>query len=124
MSEAELAASPVVGKARRAMRKFTAEQRARIVSDSVAPGATVRTVAERHGVRPNLLSYWRAQAGVLAVSPPAGAPRFVPVSVAAAATVDRVEPAGVIEIDLASGCVRVRGIVDGAMLRAALAASR
>ncbi|MEZ5512465.1 MAG: transposase [Steroidobacteraceae bacterium] len=50
MSEAELAASPVVGKARRAMRKFTAEQRQRIVADSVAPGATVRAVAERHCV--------------------------------------------------------------------------
>jgi hypothetical protein len=31
---------------------------------------------------------------------------------------------GVIEIDLSSGCVRVRGIVDGAMLREVLAAAR
>jgi hypothetical protein len=31
---------------------------------------------------------------------------------------------GIIEIDLAGGCVRVRGIVDAQMLREALAAAR
>ena len=39
----------------------------------------------------------------------------------------RVSPAptdGVIEIDLAGGCVRVRGIVDAGMLREVLAAAR
>jgi hypothetical protein len=31
---------------------------------------------------------------------------------------------GIIEIDLANGCVRVRGIVDAQMLREVLAAAR
>jgi hypothetical protein len=31
---------------------------------------------------------------------------------------------GVIEIDLVAGCVRVRGVVDGTMLREVLAAAR
>jgi hypothetical protein len=31
---------------------------------------------------------------------------------------------GLIEIDLVAGCVRVRGIVDGVMLRQVLAAAR
>jgi hypothetical protein len=33
-------------------------------------------------------------------------------------------PDGVIEIDLGTGCVRVRGIVDAQMLREVLAATR
>jgi transposase-like protein len=44
---------------RRVVRKFTAEQRAQMVAQSYAPGVSVREVAQRLGVRPNLLSYWR-----------------------------------------------------------------
>lgn len=96
--------------ARRTVRKFTAEQRARIVAESREAGATVRGVAQRHGIGPTLLSMWRQQAG-------AG---FAAVRVEAPA-----RPAeGVIEIDLDQRTVRVRGVVDGAMLREVLAAAR
>jgi hypothetical protein len=41
--------------------KWTAQQRRRIVADSRVAGASVQEVAERHGVRANLLSAWRRQ---------------------------------------------------------------
>jgi hypothetical protein len=42
----------------------------------------------------------------------------------AAVKVSAAPPDGSIEIDLVAGCVRVRGIVDGTMLREVLAAAR
>jgi transposase len=103
-------------KPRRVLRKYSDEQRRAMVAESLVAGATVRAVAQRHGVRPNLLSYWRRWQGALDGG-------FAAVAVTAP------EPAsspgtGVIEIDLSSGCIRVRGIVGGAMLREVLAAVR
>ena len=81
-------------------------------------GATVRAVAQRHGVRSNLLSYWRCRPAALGE-----AKDFAAVQIATPAPAAAVG-GGVIEIELTSGCVRIRGIVDGAMLREALAAVR
>ena len=95
--------------------KWTAQQRRRIVADSRIAGASVQEVAERHGVRANLLSAWRRQDDASRAAKPV---KFAAVKVSEA-------PAdGSIEIDLVAGCVRVRGIVDGAMLREVLAAAR
>ncbi len=107
----------------RLVRKFTTEQRARAVAESLQPGASVRVVAERHGVRPNLLSYWRRRARV-AMAPTSGAvPRFARVAVEPAAE-DAADERGVIEIDLQRSCVRLRGVVAAAMLREVLAVLR
>lgn len=95
--------------------KWTAQQRQRIIADSRAKGASVDEVARRHGVRPNLLSAWRRQGkSSRAVKPM----KFAAVKLSAVPT------DGAIEIDLHAGCVRVRGIVDGAMLREVLASTR
>ena len=67
----------------------------------------------RRVLRKYSLSYWRRQQGVSGFA-------AVRVTATPAVTVD----GGVIEIDLASGCVRVRGIVEGTMLREVLAATR
>ena len=74
----------------------------------------MREVAQRHGVRAALLSAWRRQDEALRVAKPV---KFAAVRVSAPVE-------SLIEIDLAGGCVRVRGIVDGAMLREVLAAAR
>lgn len=119
------AVQSAVTKPRRVLRKYTEEQRRTMVAESLVAGATVCAVARRHGVRPNLLSYWRRRssavpAGAKDVS---GAARFAAVAVApppSRAADDR----GVIEIDLQRPCVRVRGVVDVAMLREVLAALR
>ena len=109
-TEAQAGAKPRRG-------KWTEQQRRRIVADSRVAGASIQEVARRHGVRPNLLSAWRRQAGKPKV---AAKTRFAAVRVSAA-----LPPApGSIEIDLNGGCIRVRGIVDGAMLREVLAAAR
>jgi len=69
----------------------------------------------RHGVRANLLSAWRRKEQASRVVKQV---KFAAVKLGAA-------PAeGSIEIDLVAGCVRVRGIVDGTMLREVLAAAR
>ncbi len=94
--------------------KWTAQQRRRIVADSRVAGASVQAVAQRHGVRANLLSAWRRQDESSRAKKPV---RF-------AAVISAVPADGSIEIDLAGGCVRVRGIVDGTMLREVLAAAR
>ena len=103
-------------KPRRVLRKYTDVQRRTMVAESLVAGATVRAVAQRHGVRPNLLSYWRRRQGALGGG-------FAAVAVTTKEPVNSLA-AGVIEIDLASGCLRVRGIVDGTMLREVLAALR
>jgi transposase-like protein len=102
-------------KARRG--SWTAEQKRQAVAESQTAGAIVAEVAQRHGVRPALLSSWRRQVARIAESTKKPA-KFAAVRVNAPAV------EGVIEIDLASGCVRIRGIVDARMLREVLAATR
>lgn len=104
-------------KPRRARGKWTAEQREQILAESRQPGASVNEVAQRHGVRAALLTAWRRKSASRSMTKPVGS-GFAAVQISAAAR------EGVIEIDLSSGCVRVRGIVDGAMLREVLAAAR
>jgi len=102
----------VARKSRRARKAWTAEERERIVAESRRPGVSVNEVAQSHGLNPSLLSSWRGKAGS---RPKPGRAEFLPVRVS-----DRAD--GVIEIDVASRCVRVRGRVDGATLRDVLAA--
>lgn len=47
----------ITGTARR--RRWTTEEKLRIVEESLQPGMTVSYVARRHGVAPNLLFRWR-----------------------------------------------------------------
>jgi transposase len=65
-------------------RRWTSDQKQRILEESLVPGASVVEVAGRHDVHPNLLHLWRRQARVEAG--PTGVeaePGFVPVSIAA-----------------------------------------
>ena len=60
-------------------RRWSASEKARVVAESLQPGAVVKAVADRHDVHPNLLHHWRRQvrqASGRKVS-------FLPVSVAA-----------------------------------------
>jgi transposase len=100
--------------------KWTAQQRREIVEASLVAGASINDVAERYGIRANLLTAWRRRhAESIAVSKRKSSPaRFDAVRVNAE------PPDGMIEIDLASGLVRIRGIVDAGMLREVLAATR
>ena len=57
-------------------RRWTAEEKARIVSESFAPGASITSVSARHGVSRTAITRWRRAAimgeldGVPGVAPP------------------------------------------------------
>jgi transposase-like protein len=107
-----------MGAAKKAARgSWSMAQKQQAVADSNVAGANVAEVAKRHGVRPALLSSWRRQLSAKTASSNKPA-KFAAVRVGAAPV------EGMIEIDLAGGCVRVRGIVDAGMLREVLAAAR
>jgi transposase len=91
-------------------RRWSASEKARIVEESVEPGAVVREVARRHDVHANLLHHWRRQAKLEAKGE---RPNFLPVTVSP----DRSRtPAGAIEIELVGVRVRVDAGVDEAAL--------
>jgi transposase len=99
---------------------WTTEQRREIVAASFAAGASINEVAERFGIRANLLTAWRRRQARerAAAKPKRKRAQF------AAVRLKAVPLDGTIEIDQASGVVRVRGIVDSGMLREVLAATR
>ena len=100
------AGSEPVTKRRRG--KWTAQQRRRIVADSRVAGATVQEVAERHGVRANLVSAWRRRDDASCAAKP----------VKFAAGQGQRGASGRVDRDRSGR--RVRGIVDGTMLREVL----
>ena len=65
-------------------RRWSAEAKARIVAESLAPGVVISEVARRHGLRPQQLFAWRHQARQGRLALPAEELAFVPVVAAAA----------------------------------------
>jgi len=64
-------------------RRWTDEEKAWIVTESLDPGTTVSAVARRYGLHASQLVVWRQQLGASAVR---ATPAFVPVVVAEDAT--------------------------------------
>ena len=106
-------------------RRWRADEKLRIVAETHEPDASVRAVAARHDVYPNLLRTWRRQVreGRLVAAPPA---RFMPIHVAETApTPPGITPpsrdraaAEIVEIVLPDGLrVRVGNDVGLAALR-------
>lgn len=100
-------------------RRWSADDRARILEETLAPGAIVSMVARRHGLSPQQLFTWRREARKRAV---AAEPLFVPAVIAPEPPRDeaprakrrRREPvhcAAAIELEVAGVTVR---IADGA----------
>jgi transposase len=112
----------ITGERRR--RQWSDEEKARIVSESFAPGANISGVARRHGVSGGLLHKWRRQTPQ---APVAAAP-FIPVTLAAGGSgeddASSAASCGVIEIAMASARVLVHGPVSKAALKTVLAALR
>jgi transposase len=117
----------------RRRRRWTAEEKAALVVESLQPGINILALARRHGVNRGLLQTWRRAASEgresavtfiplrvegTAVRPGSEAPRVAPADMA---TGGALAPGpGTIEIE--SGVVRVRfsGPVDVAALRVVL----
>ena len=98
-------------------RRWTDEEKAWIVAESLDPATTTSAVARRYGLHPSQLFVWRQQ---LAAPAAREAPGFVPVVVAEDAAAISPELAGRIEIALGPAVVRVGADVDAAALRRVL----
>jgi transposase len=67
-------------------RSYTPEDKARLLAETVEPGARVLEVAQRHGISPSLLHRWRREAeGRLPKKMTRGVPPLVPLLMSAPA---------------------------------------
>src|SRR3954453_10941276 len=108
-----LEVTPGVGRRRR----WTDEEKAWIVAESLDPATTTSAVARRYGLHPSQLFVWRQQ---LAVPAAGAAPAFIPVVVAEDGAATPREAAGRIEMALGPAVVGVGADVDAAALRRVL----
>ena len=98
-------------------RRWTDEEKAWIVAESLDPATTVSAVARRYGLHASQLFVWRQRLAAPAVRE---APAFVPVVVAEDGAATPAEMAGRMEIALGPAVVRVGADVDAAALRRVL----
>ena len=104
-------------------RRWSDEEKAWIVAESLDPTTTVSAVARRYGLHASQLFVWRQQLAAAAAAA-REAPAFVPVMVAEDVAAAPPEMAGRIEIALGPAVVRVGPDVDAAALRRVLEAVR
>jgi transposase len=112
----------------RARRRWSEDDKRRLVAETFAPGETVHGVARRRGVSTSQLFTWRkrlrAEAGF--PPPPPTVAGFAAVAIAPVpppASDGAGAPPGLIEIELAGGeRVRISGAPDPAVVAAALRA--
>jgi transposase len=104
----------ITGQRRR--RRWTAQEKARIVAESFEEGANISEVARRNGVVRGLLTVWRQK---LAAAAGLNAPGFVPVlitseggSPATAGEPGRVAPAQTMRREMASPPGQFRGEIE------------
>jgi len=131
MSAREVRGEVLAGPERR--RRWSVEEKLRVLAQSVAPGSSVMLVCRMHGISSGQLYTWRRQfrTGELTgfvpvmVAPPVG--QLAPASPSAdpAPTLPEADrrAGGVIEVELLSGVkLRITGAVDEAALRRVLSA--
>ncbi|ARR57560.1 hypothetical protein HY78_28965 (plasmid) [Rhizorhabdus wittichii DC-6] len=110
-------------------RRFSDDDKARIVSEAMMPGASVADVARRYRICSSLVYRWRRLLladGVAADASRLPAPAFVPVEVASTPTPVRPEPLGpgVVEVVSPAGHrIRLAPPIDARVLKAVLASS-
>jgi transposase len=114
----------ITGLARR--RRWSEQDKAKIVAESLEPGVIVADVARRYGLHRNQLYDWRAAFGIrpdksepTKAEDACSAPTFVPVTVVSE-TPERQSAGGLMEIMIGSVSVRLTGTVDVTALRQVL----
>lgn len=111
-------------------RLWTADEKRRIVEQTLSSDSSVAMIARQHGVNANQVFYWRKvyRAGQLSGNEQPEGVRFLPVSVAEAepstAAADRsVSTRGSVTINIeipGSALVSVEGAVDASIVRAVM----
>src|SRR5947209_15684167 len=106
-------------------RRWSLEDKARIVAESLDPATTSSAVARRYGLHASQLFVWRQQLqrGTPSAAGTIAGPGFVPVLLAEGGA-PPAEAVGRIEIALGPAVVRVGPDVDAAALRRVLEAVR
>jgi transposase len=115
-------------------RLWTADEKRRIVEQTLSSDLSVAMVARQHGVNANQVFYWRKlyRAGQLGANEQSEVVRFLPVSMAedvpsSAAPDQSVSSGGSVTINIEiPGCalVSVEGAVDASIVRAVLESLR
>ena len=121
----------VGGLARSGRRRRSAEERWRIVEETLAAGSSVARVARKHGINANQVFQWRRlyRSGALGGTP-AGELNLLPVSISdEVRSAKPVEPepsgAGVIHVELPGrALISLEGDLDPAVVRAVLESLR
>jgi transposase len=108
----------ITGTGRR--RRYSEDDKARVVEETLAPGAVVSHVARRYGLTPQQVFTWRREARERAEA--SKAVSFAPVVMAAPPVADTKTEATIIEIVIGAATVRVPPGADAAMLRLVLRA--
>ena len=111
----------------RARRRWSEDDKRRLVAETLAPGETVHGVARRRGVSTSQLFTWRKRLRAEAGFPPSpsGVPGFAAVAIAPVPPPagEAEAPPGLIEVELVGGDrVRITGPADPAVVAAALRA--
>ncbi|WP_316225040.1 IS66-like element accessory protein TnpA [Bradyrhizobium sp. SZCCHNR1082] len=116
-------------------RQFSADDKARFVEETLAPGAVVSEVARRHGLSPQQLFTWRRQMRQPVAIPVAPEPQtFVPAVVTPSSTPPERSPrqrrrlrkmpegenSGIIELEINGVAVRVGRGTDAATVAAVI----
>jgi transposase len=108
----------ITGTGRR--RRWSEDDKVRVIEETLAPGAIVSHVARRHGLTPQQLFTWRREARERAEEH--RAVTFAPVVMAAPAVPDSKIATAIIEIVIGAATVRVPPGADAAMLALVLRA--
>ena len=103
-----------VGTGRR--RRWSADEKARIVEETLAAGAVASEVARRHGISAQQLFGWRRAARLRGSESAAGVPDFAPVMLEAPAQEPRPSDGGVLEIVVGAMVARIPLTADGVTL--------
>jgi transposase len=96
-------------------RRFSADDKARIIEETLAPCAVVSHVARRYGLTPQQLFTWRREARERGAE--SNAVCFAPVVMGSAPVLDVGTEAATIEVVIGVATIRIPPGVDAAMLK-------
>ena len=107
-----------------ARRRWSDEDKHRLVGETLAAGGTVHGVARRYGINTSQLFTWRKQLRLELEPAAAPVPGFAAVAITpTVSSASEVAPSGLIEIELPDGArLRISGAADPALVKVMLRA--